>query len=82
MTVPRKFKQIVEEFSDRPALVTSKSIISYAELDEKSNQLGNYLIEQGVIVGSVVGIMMDRSVEYILLMLAISKIGGYMLHLT
>jgi non-ribosomal peptide synthetase component F len=46
MTIPGKFKQIVEQFSDRPALVTSKSIISYAELDEKSNQLGNYLIEQ------------------------------------
>ena len=43
MTVPLKFKQIVEEFPDRPALVTSKSKLSYAALDEKTNQLGVYL---------------------------------------
>jgi len=76
MTVPLKFKQIVEEFPDRPALVTSKSKLSYAAIDEKTNQLGVYLREQGVTVGSVVGIMMDKSVDYLLLMLAISKIGA------
>jgi len=49
---------------------------TYAELDAKSNQLARYLIEQGIGPDDIVAIMLDRSPEMILSILAILKTGA------
>lgn len=50
--------------------------ITYQELNEKANQLANYLIAKGLQPSEIVGIMLGRSAEMIISILAIMKAGG------
>ncbi len=50
--------------------------LTYAQLDEKSNQLAKVLINKGVKPGAVIGVMLERSMQMIIAILAILKAGG------
>jgi amino acid adenylation domain-containing protein len=50
--------------------------LTYAQLDEKSDQLAKVLINKGVKPGTVVGVRLERSMEMIMAILAILKAGG------
>jgi amino acid adenylation domain-containing protein len=50
--------------------------LSYRELDRRSDQLANYLLSLGVTPGSVVGLCLERSVDFPLAALSILKAGG------
>ena len=50
--------------------------LSYAELNEKSNQYAYYLKAMGVKAEVLVGLCMERSIDLIIAMLAILKAGG------
>ncbi|MCU0289353.1 MAG: amino acid adenylation domain-containing protein, partial [Acidobacteria bacterium] len=50
--------------------------ITYFELNEQSNHLAGLLIEKGVQPDTIVGIMMERSIEMITGILGILKSGG------
>jgi amino acid adenylation domain-containing protein len=50
--------------------------ITYRQLNEQSDRLAGLLIEKGVVANSIVGIMMERSVELIIAILGILKAGG------
>jgi bacitracin synthase 3 len=56
--------------------MTDMTYISYRELNEKSNQLAGSLIDKGVLPDTIVGIMLERSIEMIIGILAILKAGG------
>ena len=50
--------------------------LTYRELDEKANQLGQYLQKLGVGSNTLVGICMDRSIDMIVSLLGTLKAGG------
>ncbi|WP_044157212.1 AMP-binding protein, partial [Bacillus thuringiensis] len=50
--------------------------ITYKQLNIKANQLARRLLEQGVKRESIVGVMMERSIEMIVGILGILKAGG------
>ncbi|UCH94058.1 MAG: amino acid adenylation domain-containing protein [Candidatus Aminicenantes bacterium] len=50
--------------------------LSYNELNDRSNQLAHVLIEKGVRPDTIVGILVERSLEMIVGILAILKAGG------
>ncbi|MCP4149894.1 MAG: amino acid adenylation domain-containing protein, partial [bacterium] len=50
--------------------------LTYKEVDEQSQRLANLLQARGVAPGSFVGIMVERSIEMVLAMLAVLKAGG------
>ena len=50
--------------------------ISYRELNKRSNQLAGLLIERGIKPDTIAAIMMERSLEMIIGILAILKAGG------
>ncbi|NIM15446.1 MAG: SDR family NAD(P)-dependent oxidoreductase [Candidatus Aminicenantes bacterium] len=57
--------------------ITGKTVqMTYRELNRKSNQLAHLLRERGVGPDSIVGIMMEPSLERIIAILAILKAGG------
>ncbi|MBJ6369865.1 non-ribosomal peptide synthetase, partial [Snuella sedimenti] len=58
------------------AVVYEGKELSYAELDERSNQLARYLRDCGVRPDALVGICLDRSLEMIIGILGILKSGG------
>ena len=65
-----------EALPDATAVVCKDHRISYGELERRSNRAASYLRQQGVGPEVRVGLMMDRSIELVVWMLAILKAGG------
>lgn len=84
MDFPYAEKTIVDLFEaqagisgDKTALVFEDTYLSYGELDQKSNQLANCLIEEYKIKpGDVVALIVERSENVVIAMLGIMKTGA------
>lgn len=50
--------------------------LTYRELDEQANLLARYLVDRNVVPDSVVGVMMERSIEMVISLLAVLKSGA------
>ena len=74
--VHRLFEQQVERTPQAIALVFGEQGVSYAELNGRANKLAHYLIASGIGPESLVGLMLERSTEMIVALLAILKAGG------
>ncbi|MEO6230169.1 MAG: non-ribosomal peptide synthase/polyketide synthase [Ferruginibacter sp.] len=70
------FEEQVLKIPSANALIDGTEIISYAELNNRSNQLANYLIVSGVKPGAPVAICLNRSINLIIGMLGILKAGA------
>jgi amino acid adenylation domain-containing protein len=70
------FEAQVERTPDAIALRFDDKQLSYRELNERANQLAHHLQAMGVRAESLVGVMMERSIEMIVSLLAVLKAGG------
>jgi amino acid adenylation domain-containing protein len=61
---------------DATALVFGERQLTYAELNERANQLAHYLRRCGVGLEEKVGVLLEPAVEFIVALLAILKAGG------
>jgi len=72
--------QLVEEQAalapEHLAVQMGETALTYGELNKRANQLAHYLKAQGVSVGDLVGICMERSPEMLVGQLAVLKAGG------
>jgi amino acid adenylation domain-containing protein len=59
-----------------PAIVFEQERLSYAELNQRANQLAHYLQKAGVGPGTLVGIYLERSLTVVISILAVLKAGG------
>lgn len=75
------FAEQVAAAPEAVALEFGSQQLTYAELNERANQLAAYLRANGVGAESVVGIMMERSLDMIVSMLGVLKAGGAYLSL-
>ena len=75
-TIHQLFEEQVERTPDNIALVFDDKKLTYKELNQKANSLANVLRNRGVKPDEIVGIMVNRSVEMIVGLLAILKAGG------
>lgn len=64
------------KFPDRKAILFNEEVITYAELDQSSNQIANVLIGAGVKRGDRVGIYMSRCINSIIAIFGILKAGA------
>lgn len=69
------FEEQVEIHKNKTAIVYANNRITYGELQVVSNQIANYLLEQGIESGENILIDMTKSPNTIALILAIWKIG-------
>ncbi|PJI10003.1 MULTISPECIES: non-ribosomal peptide synthetase [Clostridium] len=76
ITIKELFEEIAERFKDKTALVSNGERLTYKELNERANQLGNILVKKGVVKEDIIPILCDRSVDTIIAMLAIIKSGA------
>ncbi len=70
------FEAQAERNPERMALISEKEQLTYRELNERSNQLANYLRRKGVGPEICVSLFMERSTEVIVGLLGILKAGG------
>jgi amino acid adenylation domain-containing protein len=77
-TIHGLFEAQVEKIPDHTALIGPPTtwVLTYQELNRESNQLARMLRKKGVGPDKVVGLMMERSFEMIIAILAIMKAGG------
>jgi amino acid adenylation domain-containing protein len=75
-TLHGRFQCQVERRPDAIAVCDEHTRLSYAELDQRANRLANVLLRHGVGPGSMVGLMVDRTVDLPAAVLAVLKCGG------
>ncbi|MEU9456740.1 amino acid adenylation domain-containing protein [Streptomyces sp. NPDC048277] len=61
---------------DAPALTDPAHTLTYAELDGRANRLAHHLTGLGLGLGAVVGVLLERGAEAVVVMLAVLKAGG------
>lgn len=74
--VVNTFQAMAKKYKNKPAICFEDSSITYSELNKKANILAHYLIKQGICPKDIVGIMLNRSIELAVGILAIAKIGA------
>ena len=70
------FEEQVTRTPDAVALIYEDDQLSYAEVNCRANQLAHYLRSLGVGPESLVGILMERSVEMVVALLGVLKAGA------
>lgn len=70
------FEETAEKYPDKTALIYKKQKLTYKKLNEKANQLARYLQKIGVSKQEFVGISMEKSIDFIIGILAILKVGA------
>jgi amino acid adenylation domain-containing protein len=70
------FEAQVERTPDAIAVVFEDQQFSYQELNYRANQLAHYLQSLGVEPETLVGVYLERSIEFVIALLGILKAGG------
>lgn len=72
-TIIDLFEEQVEKIPDNIAVICQERTITYKELNEQANQLARYLINQGVTKNDSIGILVDRTIELVIAIIATIK---------
>ena len=76
LTVQDGFEKQVLHSPQAIAVVCEKESVTYDELNKQSNRLARYLQKQGVRQETLVGLLLNRSIDLITAILGIVKAGG------
>jgi amino acid adenylation domain-containing protein len=74
--ITTSFSQQAARTPQRMALSDPGAKMSYAELEQRSNQLAHYLQTRGIKPGKIVALYLERSAEMVVAILAVLKAGG------
>jgi acyl-CoA synthetase (AMP-forming)/AMP-acid ligase II len=75
MTFAEKFREVVDKYPDKTAIIYMGSKLTYRELDELSNQLASYFIKLGLRPNDVVGLHMPNVPAHYISIIAVQKAG-------
>ncbi|WP_139487923.1 non-ribosomal peptide synthetase [Brevibacillus dissolubilis] len=75
-TIWQVFEEQAARTPDHVAVVFEGKQLTYRELNDRANQVARYLLEQGVERETIVGLMVDRSLEMIVGIMGILKSGA------
>ncbi|MEX6507198.1 Pls/PosA family non-ribosomal peptide synthetase [Jiella sp. M17.18] len=70
------FEERARRWADAPAVISAGRSWSYGEMDRRANQLARILAARGVRAGDRVGLLLDRSAETYIALLATMKAGA------
>jgi non-ribosomal peptide synthetase component F len=75
-SIPARFAAQVTRVPDAVAVTAGGRSLTYRELDEASNRLAHLLIEHGARPGRCVALLLPRSIEMVVSVLAVLKSGA------
>lgn len=75
-TISQLFEAQVEKTPNRIALVFENTKLTYKELNEKSNQVANYIRNKNIKPNDIIGIMLPRSLELLISIIGVLKSGA------
>ncbi|ROP35987.1 non-ribosomal peptide synthetase [Saccharothrix texasensis] len=75
------FERFAAAHGDRPALVAGDVRLTAAEVERRANRLAHSLLRKGTAVGDVVAVVLPRSVDTVVALLAVLKAGAVYLPL-
>ncbi|MEK3789306.1 non-ribosomal peptide synthetase [Paenibacillus sp. FSL K6-1230] len=75
-TIQQRFEEQAASRADHPVLVWDGQLLTYQELNARANRLARTLRGRGVQPDDIVAIMMERSPEMVIAVLATLKAGG------
>jgi non-ribosomal peptide synthetase-like protein len=67
------FEELTTRYGSTPAVFVGSSTWTYADINERANRFANLLLEEGVRPGDRVGLLLNRSPDTYVAMLAVSK---------
>ncbi|NET63722.1 MAG: SDR family oxidoreductase [Moorea sp. SIO1G6] len=76
ISLPKLFKLQAKKTPDKIAIVDGANSITYQKLDQLTDNLAGYLQKQGVTLNQPVGVLLEKSQDFIIASLAIMKAGG------
>ena len=76
VNVAQAFEQTALKHPHNIAVVCQQSQLSYHELNQQANRLAHHLIAQGVVKERLVAVCVERSIDYLVAIIAITKAGG------
>ena len=76
LCIHQLFEAQVARSPAAPALLVEQQSLSYAELNERANQLAHYLLQLGVQPDQRVAVCLERGVAMVVALLAVMKAGG------
>nr|XP_053626715.1 long-chain fatty acid transport protein 4-like [Cherax quadricarinatus]XP_053626716.1 long-chain fatty acid transport protein 4-like [Cherax quadricarinatus]XP_053626717.1 long-chain fatty acid transport protein 4-like [Cherax quadricarinatus]XP_053626718.1 long-chain fatty acid transport protein 4-like [Cherax quadricarinatus]XP_053626719.1 long-chain fatty acid transport protein 4-like [Cherax quadricarinatus] len=74
-TVPKLFMENVRRNPNKVALIFEGQKWTFAQIDEYSNRVGNFLVERGYKHGDTVALFMYNRPEYVCVWLGCAKVG-------
>jgi amino acid adenylation domain-containing protein len=75
-TLNQIFEEQEKITPDRVAIMHGNNHITYCALNNRSNQLAHYLRNLGVKIESVISICMERSIDMVVAIIGVLKVGG------
>ena len=76
LRIHQLFERQVEKTPNNTAVIFDDESLTYEQLNKKANQLAHYLQKLGVKPETLVGICLEPSLEMVISLLAILKVGG------
>ena len=76
LCIHQLFEEQVSRTPDCIAVTSGGKSLTYRQLDSKANQMANYLLSQGIVPDTFIGVCIDRSLEMLIALLGILKAGG------
>ncbi|GGM09092.1 non-ribosomal peptide synthetase [Micromonospora yangpuensis] len=76
VSLPELFAARVVADPDATAVVGGPQRLSYGELDARANQLARLLLSRGVVRGGVVGVLLERGLDFAVALVAVTRTGA------
>ncbi|CAF1983617.1 unnamed protein product [Rotaria magnacalcarata] len=69
------FRDNVKCYKSKPCFIFEDTSLSFQQVEDLTNQLANYFLAEGYCHGDVIALLLDNSIEYPCVWIALSKIG-------
>ena len=76
MNIGESLPRNAQHFPQKRAIVDAHRTVTYGELHERTNRLANYLLNQGITKGDLIGLSCGSRAEHFEALFALAKIGA------